>query len=297
MACLIHSSIPLDYCFPSRKEFEDIRKNATLPRDVLISQNLTLDKLPHPREPVPVARPIQKTYSHQVQEDPLEALYRNSKHVIDSYTESMIKSIPKTATTISNVNNHLRQQAGQKEESSLDKTQGYHSSPAAGKTLYFSPQVAKKTNVNLTQSTPDPAKDSTRRKLDFGVQGHSKMRKVDLLQSAGKKSSLPVQIYEDSQHEIEEDNLACHAGNILRMAMDTTLLGSSYNTSINSSFGLNDSILDNKRDAANGHVHEGEDSISSLRNYKRGGLNLNKKKATKVEISAEDLNNAINAVC
>lgn len=285
MSCVLHSSISLDYSFPSRKQFDDIRKGLLLPRDALILQNLTLERMPQAKDPVRVAQPIQKTFSSQRQDDPLEALYEKSKNVIDSYTEKLMQdSLTPTATGGKKVLPTMKM-----EDSLVEKTQGYHFSPSAGKTLYFSPKFTKKTNTSLPQSTPD-TKDATRRKLDFGTQGLSKMRKVDLLQISGKKSG-PVQIYEDSQPETEEDNLACHAGHILRMAMDTTLLGSSYNSSMNSSFGFNDSILGSKKNILD---LEGEESIT--RSLKREH-NLNTNKATKVEISAEDLNNAIYADC
>lgn len=290
MSCVLHSSISLDYSFPSRKQFDDIRKGLLLPRDALILQNLTLERMPQAKDPVRVTQPIQKTFSSQRQDDPLEALYEKSKNVIDSYTESMQNALSSNTATATGGKKLLSTK--KIEDSFVEKTQGYHFSPSAGKTLYFSPKFTKKASTTLPQSTPD-TKDATRRKLDFSTQGQSKMRKVDILQLSGKKTAAsgPVQIYEDSQPETEEDNLACHAGHILRMAMDTTLLGSSYNSSMNSSFGFNDSILGSKR---NIHDLEGEESIT--RSLKREH-NLNTNKATKVEISAEDLNNAIYADC
>lgn len=286
---MLHSSISLDYSFPSRNQFDDIRKGLLLPRDALILQNLTLERMPQAKDPVRVAQPIQKTFSSQRQEDPLEALYEKSKNIIDSYTESMMQNSLSTNILTTTGGKKLLP-SKQIDEAFVEKPQGYHFSPSAGKTLYFSPKFTKKTNTTLPQSTPEN-KDVTRRKLDFGTQGQSKMRKVDLLQLSSKKSATAVQIYEDSQQEPEEDYLACHAGHILRMAMDTTLLGSSYNSSMNSSFGFNDSILGSKRNILD---LEGEESIT--RSLKREH-NLNTNKATKVEISAEDLKNAIYAEC
>lgn len=87
------------------------------------------------------------------------------------------------------------------------------------------------------------------------------------------KGNLRQAIQKNTQREVfEEDPLACHAENIMRMAMDTTAFGS-FNNSFSSTFS---NMLD-------------EDSFIAKK-----GPSLNKDKATRIEINAQDLETAIN---
>lgn len=282
MSC-IHSSVSLDYSFPSARHFDVNRNRRLLPREALINQNLTLERMPAPKEPQCVSEPIKQWFNSPLNDDPLEALYSKLRPIIDAYMHRI--ALGQSATLLSRPENR-HTFASKVEAAAVDKTLGYQCSPSTGKTLHFSPKVAGK--AAMPRATPE-TKDSARRKLDFDTPGLSKVRKIDLLQISTKKPADPVQIYEDSHPEIEEDNLACHAGHILRMAMDTTILGSSYNSTINLSFGMNDSILGSKRPLGN-VLDNLDDSMLGKR-----GQSLNTTKAMKIEISAEDLNNAIYA--
>ncbi|OBA21314.1 hypothetical protein METBIDRAFT_179786 [Metschnikowia bicuspidata var. bicuspidata NRRL YB-4993] len=80
------------------------------------------------------------------------------------------------------------------------------------------------------------------------------------------------------------DPLACHANNIMRMAMDSTMLGSFCNDTISSSFS---NVVDESIPGAAGERSFGEDDVA------RRAPSLRFLGATKVEISAHDLEMAV----
>lgn len=91
------------------------------------------------------------------------------------------------------------------------------------------------------------------------------------------------QIGRDS-NDNENDPLACHANLIVRMAMDTTMMGSFCNSSISLNFL-------NLVDESMGKLEDGNER--SRTEFKKGNL-LNFQRAARVEISAADLEEAIN---
>lgn len=95
-------------------------------------------------------------------------------------------------------------------------------------------------------------------------------------------SHEPEQLPKSLDEEIA-DPLACHANNIVRMAMDTTMMGSFCNSSISLNF-LN--LVDES-------LHKLGEGSERSRPVKKGGL-LNFQRAAKIEISAADLEDAIN---
>lgn len=105
-----------------------------------------------------------------------------------------------------------------------------------------------------------------------------------LLKPDLKQTQLSTQA-KDSNDVTDNDPLACHANNIMRMAMDTTMMGSFCNSSISLNF-LN--LVDESMHK----VTEGGDR--SRIGFKKGGGLLNLQKASKIEISAADLEDAIN---
>lgn len=109
--------------------------------------------------------------------------------------------------------------------------------------------------------------------------------KDDITSSNSLEKESLIQSTQQPQQEaddFESDPLACHANNIVRMAMDTTMMGSFCNSSISLNFlNLEESI------------HRLEGSERSRFGAKKGAL-LNLQKATRIEISAADLEEAIN---
>lgn len=87
----------------------------------------------------------------------------------------------------------------------------------------------------------------------------------------------------DDEHQ-DSDHLACHAHNILRMAVDSTMLGSTFNSSFSS---VNDSLY-GRRDFLD------EDLDKSILEIKAKQTNLlQKNKAKRIEINADDLENVL----
>lgn len=94
----------------------------------------------------------------------------------------------------------------------------------------------------------------------------------------------------DDANKSMGDPLACHAENIMRMAMDSTMLGSFYNNSFSSTFSnlADDSVLGKKYPDILG------ESEKSITEHRPAAPLLAKLRAQKVEISAADLQEAVN---
>lgn len=105
-----------------------------------------------------------------------------------------------------------------------------------------------------------------------------------LPENGAKNITHEPEIVSKSLDDEVADPLACHANNILRMAMDTTMMGSFCNSSISLNFL-------NLVDESMYKLAEGIER-SKLGGKKSGLLNLHK--AAKIEISAADLEDAIN---
>lgn len=105
-----------------------------------------------------------------------------------------------------------------------------------------------------------------------------------------------------NEKESSYDQLACHADNILRMAVDSTLLGSSYNGSILSNYsigGPNDSmsgVLSRKKLNSN-DIFDDNDPEKSLLEIRKARWNfLSRERATKIEINAEEINKVLGEI-
>ena len=100
-------------------------------------------------------------------------------------------------------------------------------------------------------------------------------------------STSAAQASTEDAAESSYDQLACHADNILRMAVDSTMLGSSYNTSLlsNYSLGPNDSM--NGVMAREAHRGDPDRSLLELKKARRSVLSI--EKAAKFEINADDI--------
>jgi catabolite regulation protein CreA len=150
-----------------------------------------------------------------------------------------------------------------------------YNTPIPNKTIFFSPAGSVKRNA--LQSTPV----SVLKETNLNRNGKFlKFDKAKILMGENKENNVQSQ-HNDSDY----DNLACHAENILRMAVDTTMLGSTFNSSFSS---INDSII-GKKDITE---EDCDRSVIELLKSKRNNL-LKKLQATRIEISAEDLKNAV----
>lgn len=102
------------------------------------------------------------------------------------------------------------------------------------------------------------------------------------------KTPVSETLEENVANKTNTDPLACHAENIMRMAMDSTMLGSFCNETISSSFSniLDESFLAKLEEKSFSEESEGG-------NKQKNNL-LAFLKATKIDISAQDLEMAIN---
>ncbi|KAG7195080.1 uncharacterized protein KQ657_004196 [Scheffersomyces spartinae] len=109
---------------------------------------------------------------------------------------------------------------------------------------------------------------------------------------------------DEDEDEDEEDKLACHANNIMRMAVDSTMLGSTFNASLSSHY--DDSIVNILQQLLMLLPHDGfafvpetEDADKSLIETmklkwgKKGRYNLDSNRASRVEINEDDLKAAV----
>lgn len=105
-----------------------------------------------------------------------------------------------------------------------------------------------------------------------------------------KKSSNSEKLEVDDANKSMGDPLACHADNIMRMAMDSTMLGSFYNNSFSSTFSnlADDSVLGRKYPDILG------ESDRSLTDHRAPPPMLARLRAQKIDISAADLQEAVN---
>lgn len=283
----------------------------------------------------PIKKSFPETDQSKVTIDPLHDILSTSKRMIEQYIVQLpfanesksISSSTRPKTPRKTMSNNLIEtpSRGQKRTRPSEKEQDLRNtsnamafeSPIPNKTIFFSPhhqgstkQVSRKSS-QLFQSTPAFK--------DFGIlkkQSPLKLLKSDLastlefsqlvIPSSEPLASTPMKEYapfsytpmdkNDNQEEENYDELACHADNILRMAVDSTMLGSSYNASLSSNYsvGPNDSmngILSRKKNMEVFDDNDPERSLLEIKKAKWG--QLSREKATKIEINAEDLQNIL----
>lgn len=239
-----------------------------------IARNLRLDEVPAPGKVTITREPLSKTFKGcNVDREPLRDILLESTSVSDNYevklpysnklkevqtprkppacfdtsVEVIANSIGRgTKRARPSINEQLRQP--QEQEQTANKT------PIPDKTIFFSPLQNKP-----LQSTP------------------ISIRKEATLNH--KRSIKKTRISEDYD---DSDHLACHAENILRMAVDSTMLGLTVN-----SFSLYDELVLGKK---NFEIFDDEASV--IEGMKKRST-LARGRATKIEISADDLAQAL----
>ena len=309
----------LQYHFPSASE---VRVPLNLPREVLLSKNLKIEAEQKPKAPLYTNTPISKSFNtnEQEYENPLNDILQESRKLINAYVlaypetkESEQQPAPNPKKNRSRKSSSKKKIRGTKRtrlqnESSLEEViqekqnlpeqdSSACNTPIPNKTIYFSPSgSSKKKHQNLLQSTPV----SVLKEATLNLQKSNKVLKID-------KATLVTKLQEESQKEnflaeataddSEYDDLACHADNILRMAVDSTMLGS-FNGSISSSFSntfANDSVLGIKMRKKYPDILDDDIADKSLLELRSSRWNtLDRMKASKIEINAEDLQAAVN---
>jgi len=274
----------LGYSFPTSHE------GITTPvRDVQLQKSLKMEEI-KPKNAVFTNVPLPDRNSRKIQH-PLQDILETSRNEINSFVLELPSSTKTntdktTKTTLMPISSRTRgtkrNRAVSNEEEEYHNTSHCHTNssstyntPIPNKTIFFSPAGSVKKNV--LQSTPVSVLKDT------NLNKNGKLLKFDkakILKGENKENMVQSQ-HNDSDY----DHLACHAENILRMAVDSTMLGSTFNSSFSS---INDSIT-GKKDILE---EDCDKSIIELLKSKRNNL-LKKLQATRIEISAEDLKNAV----
>lgn len=286
-------SLLLPYRFPRAPSEEP--ENCNLGRDAQIGRDLEIERSPAKVGPVLVHEPYVKTFcrssspeSMVVSFDPLDDILQESKLQIDAYVVDMpytkifeTKQAPatprkprsaeqassvgkkRTWNVLDNVDQNQLENVG-------NVSIGGIKTPTLNSVFHLKPSSASK----KAKATPDLK--SLRNKQSFSL----------------KNSVLKSETARNEEADLSYDPLACHAENIMRMAMDSTMLGS-FNNSFNSTFSNlgEDSILGKR--AGELHGDDPEKSLIETMKKRWPGM-LDKQRATKIEISADDLQNAVN---
>lgn len=286
-------SLALPYSFPRPSSQE--QEQALVPKEVLISKNLEFEHEPLKVSPRVATEPYVKTFSHSNSstpeslviplEDPIDDIFQESRQLIenfeiqlptarfgaDSASGASPKRIESDHVLLRKRSRAVLEQVPQKNLDFVTNIPVH--SPV--KTPTHSPlrnvpsSSTKKSKADRLSTPIAEQKIRGQRKLSFGM----------------SKQKLVPQGVEDLPENISMvDPLACHADNIMRMAMDSTMLGSFCNNSFSSNFSnvLDDSIIRRPPGAADESLCESSRKV------------LDPLRAMKVEISAADLEQAIN---
>lgn len=278
----IHGSVTLRYTYPTEEPFV-ANKDAQLARCLRINDD------PLPLEPIMLTKPISKTFSTSKNADPLKGLIEENQAILKTmtmtlpYSEDRAKKTTSKTTTEKVAGRKRPSEDPQdvedmaKEEHSFFDESSIYNTPIPNKTIYFSPAGSVKKPLQLTPvSFLKETITKPNKKLATKIE----------TEAIGERETLTKNT--DEADETDFDPLACHANNIMRMAVDSTMMGSSFSLSFLSTF-ANDSDCNPKRkldDDCDRSLIEGLKHKWSMRS-------LVKLKAKKVEINADDLQAAV----
>lgn len=212
----------LDYTFPIYDRTVEVVPN--VPKDVLLSQTLRLPRFNNVEPPMRSNKPITRSYHNNeiYRKDPLADLLYESRQKINNYLLSTTQT--KVATPI---------KVNKREPKNIINDQtARKTTPITNKTIFFSPSGKGKRS-----STPISKDLQTllRRKSSKNLK--QKLLKMDQASLVTIPKPIPEpKNYNLDYDESDYDHLACHADNIMRMAVDSTMLGSTFNSSFSSSF-------------------------------------------------------------
>lgn len=285
-------SLALPYSFPKAPSEEP---DPNLPREVQVSNNLEIGRQWTKVSPVAVSEPYVKVYSNSNTpesivipvNDPLDDILAASHREILEYSLDLpysqtkthdVPKIPqKNAAPQLLIRKRSRKVLELVEQRLLDNTTNipvFSGMKTPTRNSIRIPSSTKKPKAGFRESTPtSDSKNLLQRKLSL------------------HRADLKAFDIDDADKSIY-DPLACHADNIMRMAMDSTMLGSFCNNSFSSNFSnlAEDSILGGKYHDI---LSESERSMTEM-GHKAPSSLLAKQRAQKIEISAEELENAVN---
>ncbi|SGZ50904.1 CIC11C00000002342 [Sungouiella intermedia] len=275
-------SLLLPYSFPKAVSEEP---DSTLPKDVQISKNLEVEREWVKVSPTQTSEPYVKTFSNANTpesiiipvDDPLDEILAGSQEEILEYSMDLPfskKPVPKLNKMPSNqllIRKRSRSVLEPLNQRQLDNSSnttvysGMNKTPTRNPVRVLSSSLKK---PSLRESTASSERATVMQKLVMS------------------KSDMKMEV--DDADKSMGDPLACHAENIMRMAMDSTMLGSFCNNSFSSTFSnlADESALGRKFPDILG------DSDRSITEHR--APMLAKLRAQKIEISAADLQEAVN---
>lgn len=245
----------LDYTYPIFNN--SIETGPTIPKDVLLSQTLKLDRIPSKTFPTSLDNPIDKAIgdvdvkTNDSHDDPLSDLLKLSRDRIKGYLANSTENLNHEVARTNNKYNQKKVIRISKRQESNDKNnaselKSRHSTPIGTKSVYFSPSGKANTPTTPVSVRKEAHQNIMRRSSNQVKQRLLKMDQASLVNLVGKQpqnDSFPIhkgnEDIKDDDHYNEEDtddHLACHADNIMKLAVDSTMLGSTFNSSISSSF-------------------------------------------------------------
>lgn len=272
-----------------------ISTDMRLSRDELLNKNLEMSISPVLASPKETSLPYKKTFNSNNStpesltiplSDPIDDIFHESKHIIDAYVISLPymddelkpdvidpNAQVKVAPKLLPFEKHALQPLAERQFNNLQNAFNPHNglkTPRKETETLLPQSSVKKPRSDIQQSTPVPNE-----RQEFLNKDITTLKKL-----------------ETEEADSSFDPLACHAGNIMRMAMDSTMLGSFCNHSFSSTFSnlADDSALE--RNALDDEYDPDRSILERLRAWPKS--TLNKKRATKIDISAEELRSAIN---
>lgn len=280
-------------------------------RDDLLTKLLRIEDQPTPSQPIYSKTPIFKTFHYSDTPSPLESLLVESRLLINTFqiqlpyttnsqTPKKIKPQTKIVKNKSTGTKRVRHNEDCNLEGDVPQSSIY-TTPIPIKTIFFSPATAaKKRTTKIIQSTPVPLLKEHHSKNERSPKKLLKLdssKTIEIIADSKTEESIgdskPKEFLADSTLDYSDyDHLACHADNIMRMAVDSTMLGSSFNSTFSNTF-ANDSVLGGQKNYPD--FFDDEDYDRSVLESLKPKWTLAKLKATRIEINAEDLHAAVNA--
>lgn len=288
-------SLSLPYSFPKAPSEEP---DFLLPREVQVSRNLDIGKEWVQVSPVQVSEPYVKAFAHSniaeslaiPLKNPLDDILAESQQEIMEYSLDLpyLKIVTTTvglpkATSKNTSIQLLNRKRSRMILELMDQRQLDNTSNAC---VYSGIKTPTRTPVRVLSTSSKKPKAGLRESTPT-----SESKDSIQLKSSLQKSDFKLSDSDDADGSIN-DPLACHAENIMRMAMDSTMLGSFCNNSFLSNFSnlAEDSVLGRKYPDI---LSDSDRSISELGQRAPTSL-LAKQRAQKIEISAEELQEAVN---
>ena len=279
-------------------------------KDDILTQLLRIENQPTQSQPIYSETPIFKTFHYSDTPSPLESLLVESRLLMNSFqiqlpytTKSQIPKKIEPQTKIVENKSTGSKRARHNEDCKI-KGELPHSSiyttPIPKETIFSPATAAKKKTTKINQSTPMPLLNESHFKNEMSPKKLLKLDSSKTIEiSADSKTketiaeSKPKEILADSSLDYSDyDHLACHGDTIMRMAVDSTMLGSSFNSTFSNTF-ANDSVLGGQKKYPD--FFNDEDSDRSVLESHKPKSTLAKLKAIRIEINAEDLQAAVNA--